>query len=167
MSSTAERLVAELHRRQGEMYAGGPLEPILELLASDIVWHVPGSSPIAGDHRGIAQVTDYFERRRRIADLTMTMKPGSLNREGDAVMQFVEGSAILGGERVTWQTAGIYRVDVEHGWIREVWLVPLDLDVFDRIWSDLDRASPDRDRKFPKRIETANDIYGDNWSDFS
>ena len=135
MSSTAEQLVAELHRRQGEMYEGGPLEPVLDLLASDIVWHVPGNSPISGDHRGIAQVSAYFELRRRIANSTMTMKPGPLNREGDAVMQFVEGSAVLGGGQVTWQTAGIYRVDVEHGWIREVWLVPLDLDLFNRIWS--------------------------------
>lgn len=26
----------------------------------------------------------------------------------------------------------IYRVDIEHGWIREVWLVPLDSELFDR-----------------------------------
>jgi hypothetical protein len=33
-------------------------------------------------------------------------------------MQFVKGTAILNGKPVTWQTAGIYRVDVAHGWIR-------------------------------------------------
>ena len=48
-------LVAELHRRQGEMYAGGPVDAVVELLAEDIVWHVPGGSPIAGDHRGIRE----------------------------------------------------------------------------------------------------------------
>jgi uncharacterized protein len=128
-------LVAELHRRQREMYAGGPVDPVVELLGADIVWHVPGGSPIAGDHRGTAEVVDYFERRRRLADATMQMHPRKAIFEGDAVAQFVEGTAVLGGENVSWQTIGVYRLDAEHRRIQEVWLVPLDADLFDRIWS--------------------------------
>lgn len=117
------------------MYRGGSIDPVVELLAGDIVWHVPGRSPIAGDHRGVAQVVDYFERRRRLANATMRMRPGEVIFEGDAVAQFVEGSATLDGEQVSWQTIGVYRVDIQHRWIREVWLVPLDSELFDRIWS--------------------------------
>jgi ketosteroid isomerase-like protein len=131
----AVELVAELHRRQGEMYAGGSIHSVAELLAEDIVWHVPGSSPIAGDHRGIAQVADYFESRRRLANATMRMRPGEVMSAGDAVAQFVAGEAELDGEEVSWQTIGVYRVDVELQRILEVWLVPLDLDLFDRLWS--------------------------------
>src|SRR4029077_20198707 len=130
---TPVELVAELHRRQGEMYAGGSVDPVVELLAGDIIWHVPGHSPIAGDHRGVPQVIDYFEKRRRLANATMRMRPGEVIFEGDAVTQFVEGSAVLDGERASWQTIGIYRVDVERRWVREVWLVPLDSELFDRI----------------------------------
>lgn len=133
-------LVNELHRRQGEMYAGGSIDAVVELLADDIVWHVPGKSPIAGDHRGIKQVIDYFGRRRRLANATMRMHPGEVLSEGDAVAQFVEGTAVLGGEQVSWRTVGIYRVDVEHLWIREVWLVPLNGELFDRIWSGAPRS---------------------------
>lgn len=125
-------LVAELHRRQGEMYAGGSVDAVAELLAEDIVWHVPGTSPIAGDHRGIPRVIEYFERRRRLAGATMRMHPGELIADGEAVVQLVDGSAELGGETVEWRTTGVYRVG---GLVREVWLVPLDLDLFDRIWS--------------------------------
>jgi ketosteroid isomerase-like protein len=140
MSSLA--LVEELHRRQGEMYAGGPVEPVLELLAPDIVWHVPGSSPIAGDHRGVPQVVEYFEKRRQLAHATMRMHPGKVVQEGDAVAQFVGGGATLGGTAVTWQTMGIYRVDVENRRIREVWLIPLDGEAFDRIWSKAESPGP-------------------------
>ena len=125
-------LVAELHRRQGEMYAGGPVDAVVELLADDIVWHVPGDSPIAGDHRGIPRVIEYFERRRRLASATMRMHPGELIADGEAVVQLVDGSAELGGKTVEWRTAGVYRVEEL---VREVWLVPLDLALFDRIWS--------------------------------
>jgi ketosteroid isomerase-like protein len=128
-------LVAELHRRQGEMYAGGSVDAVVELLAPDVVWHVPGGSPIAGDHRGVAQVIDYFEKRRRLAGATMRIRPGGVLAEGEGVGQFVEGTAVLGGEEVSWQTIGVYRVDVERRLIREVWLVPLDSALFDRIWS--------------------------------
>jgi ketosteroid isomerase-like protein len=133
--SSSLDLVAELHRRQGEMYAGGAVDPVVELLAEDIVWHVPGRSPIAGDHRGTAAVIEYFERRRRLADATMGMRPGEAISEGDAVAQFVTGTAVLGGENVSWQTIGVYRLDTERRRIQEVWLVPLDADLFDRIWS--------------------------------
>jgi hypothetical protein len=88
---------------------------------------------IAGDHRGTQQVIAYFEKRRRLADATMQMRPGRVMVGGEAVAQFVEGSATLDGEQVSWQTIGAYRVDPR--WVREVWLVPLDLDRFDRIWS--------------------------------
>ena len=133
--SSSLDLVAELHRRQGEMYAGGAVDPVVELLAEDIVWRVPGRSPIAGDHRGRAAVVEYFERRRRLVDATMQMRPGEAISEGDAVAQFVTGTAVLGGESVSWQTIGVYRLDAEHRRIQDVWLVPLDADLFDRIWS--------------------------------
>jgi hypothetical protein len=133
--SEAVEMVNELHRRQGEMYAGGPVGPVAELLAPDIVWHVPGTSPIAGDHRGVEQVLSYFERRRELADATMRMHPGEVVSEGEAVAQLVEGSAMLDGEEVSWQTVGVYRIDSRR--VREVWLVPLDLERFDRIWNRL------------------------------
>lgn len=64
-------LVAELHRRQGEMYAGGSVDSVIA----------------------------YFERRRKLANATMQMHPG------------------------------------------EVWLVPLDGELFDRLWGSGQAAS--------------------------
>jgi ketosteroid isomerase-like protein len=126
-------LVAELHRRQGEMYAGGSIASVLELLTGDIVWHVPGTSPIAGDHRGGEAVAAYFARRRELAHATMRMHPGPVLADEDAVIQLVDGTAELHGTDVSWQTAGVYRI--HPGRIAEVWLVPLHLRVFDQLWS--------------------------------
>lgn len=125
----------EFHRRQGEMYAGGSTAPVVELLAADITWHVPGSSLIAGDHHGVPQVIAYFEKRRQLMNSTMRMSPGAAMCEGDLVAQFVEGSAIVAGEQVSWQTIGIYRVDADQRRVCEAWLIPLDGELFDRIWS--------------------------------
>lgn len=135
MPYSPTELVDELHRRQGEMYAGGAVEPVLELLAEDIVWHVPGDSPIAGDHRGVNAVMEYFAKRRELASATMKMQPRDVLVDGEVVVQLVDGTAELGGEEVGWRTVGIYRVAGQR--LREVWLVPLDLDLFDRLWSAL------------------------------
>lgn len=140
--SSGEELVAELHRRQGEMYGGGAVEPVARLLAPHVVWHVPGTSPIAGDHRGIEEVIAYFEKRRRLAGATMRMTPGPAITEGDAIAQFVAGTATIDGEEMSWQTVGVYRVDAERRRIDEVWLVPLDGALFDRVWSSGGFSSP-------------------------
>lgn len=133
------RLVEELHRLQGEMYAGGPAAPVADLLADEVVWHVPGSSPIAGEHRGWEAVLRYFELRRRLARETMRMRPGEVLADGEAVVQLVDGEVTLGEEEVRWRTVGVYRV--ERGQVQEVWLVPLDLYLFDQIWNLLGRAA--------------------------
>jgi uncharacterized protein len=137
MADQAIEIVAELHRRQKEMYAGGTVEAVAELLAEEIVWHVPGESPIAGDHRGVDEVLAYFEKRRRLAGSTMRISPGEVISRSGAVAQFVEGTAELGGREVSWQTVGAYRLDEAAGLIQEVWLVPLDLRLFDEIWSSI------------------------------
>jgi ketosteroid isomerase-like protein len=131
-------LVAELHRRQAEMYGGGPIEPVAELLAEDIVWRVPGSSPIAGEHRGVDAVLAYFVKRRELAGATMRMHPGEILADEEAVVQLVDGTARIDDEEVRWRTVGVYRVG--GGRIREAWLVPLDLELFDGIWTARDSS---------------------------
>jgi ketosteroid isomerase-like protein len=137
-SESNVELVAELHRRQAAMYAGGDTAPVAELLDPGIVWHVPGTSPIAGEHRGREAVLDYFRRRRELARGTMRMHPRGWLAEGDAVVQLVDGSAELGGQSVRWHTVGVYRI--RDGRVAEVWLVPLELDEFERIWGGSEAA---------------------------
>ena len=115
------------------MYAGGPVEPVIELLVPHIVWHVPGASPIAGDHRGRDGVAAYFNARRELANETMRMHPGEVIADEEAVVQLVRGSAELEGKPVEWRTVGVYRI--EAGRIAEVWLVSLHLEEFDRLWT--------------------------------
>src|SRR5581483_1640120 len=46
------------------------------LFAEDAVLHVPGSSPLAGDHHGPAAIADaYFRRQRDLTAGTLTVEP--------------------------------------------------------------------------------------------
>jgi uncharacterized protein len=122
----------EFARRQSAMYRGGDTAAVRERLAPDVVWHVPGTSPIAGDHRGRDAVMAYFERRRALAGGAMTIVPGQQIVSGDTVIQLADGVI---GESLRWRTAGIYRFDGDR--VAEAWLVPLDLNAFDAIWTAL------------------------------
>jgi uncharacterized protein len=132
-ASDARAVVEEFLMRQREMYAGGELAAVEELLAEDVVWHVPGTSPIAGDYRGREAVTGYFRLRRELAGGAIRIiKAGEAHHE-EALVQLADGRAPLGGREVVWRTAGVYRV--ASGRIAEAWLIPLDQEHFDRVWA--------------------------------
>jgi ketosteroid isomerase-like protein len=132
-ASGNRKTVQRLHEAQREFYAGGPGAPLRELLAEEIVWSVPGRNAIAGTYEGIDQVMDYFARRREIASCSLTMHPSELLLgEGDHVAALTEGRAILDGAHRRWWTVGLYRV--RGGLIAACWLLPLDMEEFDRIW---------------------------------
>jgi YbgC/YbaW family acyl-CoA thioester hydrolase len=129
----AKAVVDEFLLRQREMYAGGDLAAVEELLAEDVVWHVPGTSPIAGDYRGRDAVTGYFRRRRELAGGAIRIDKAGEAHHDEALVQLADGRAPLGGRDVVWRTAGVYRV--AGGRIAEAWLVPLDQEHFDRLWA--------------------------------
>jgi ketosteroid isomerase-like protein len=130
----ARRILARLHEAQGAFYAGGPAEPLRALLTDDVVWVVPGSNAIAGHYRGVEEVTAYFARRRELAARTFRMHPGDvLTGDGDRVAVLTDGTATIGGVERRWSTVGLYRL--RDGRVAGCWLLALDLEAFDAIWS--------------------------------
>jgi uncharacterized protein len=129
----AKAVVDEFLTRQREMYAGGDLAAVEDLLADNVVWHVPGTSPIAGDHRGREAVLAYFRTRRELAEGAIRITEGGEAHHEEALVRLADGAAPLGGRDAVWRTAGVYRV--ADGRIAEAWLVPLNQEEFDRVWS--------------------------------
>jgi ketosteroid isomerase-like protein len=130
----AQRILARLHAAQGDFYAGGPSEPLRDVLTDDIVWVVPGDNAIAGEYRGIEAVLSYFARRRDIADRSFRMHPGDvLVGEGDHVAVLTDGTATIDGVEHRWSTVGLYRLRGER--VAACWLLALDAAAFDAIWS--------------------------------
>jgi len=133
----AERILARLHQAQGAFYAGGPPEPLHDVLTDDILWVVPGRNAIAGEYRGLDAVIDYFTRRRALADRSFRMYPGDLLvGDGDHVAALTDGTATIDGVEHRWSTVGLYRLREDR--VAACWLLPLDAAAFDAIWSSRD-----------------------------
>lgn len=126
-------VVRGFHAEQASAYAGGDLDRLRPLLAADVVWHVPGRSRIAGEHRGVDAVLAYFATRRRLTDQTFRVTVHDIVASGDRVIQLAGGRAERDGTTVGWETVGIFRVAEAR--IAECWLVPFDLYAFDEVWS--------------------------------
>jgi uncharacterized protein len=137
-STHAKNVVDTFLERQREMYAGGDVERVRELLSDDIVWHVPGTSPIAGDYRGPDAVIGYFLRRRTLAGGAIAITQRGEIHDEEVLVQLADGRALLAGRDVEWRTTGVYRVAA--GKIAEAWLVPLDGARFDRAWASTRKA---------------------------
>jgi uncharacterized protein len=130
----AAGFIEALHRAQERLYAGGAVDPVRSLLCADIVWHVPGRSPIAGDHEGIEEVVAYMLRRRDLADRTFRMhRRELLVGEGEQFAALTDGSAVIAGRARQWSTIGLYRLRRER--LAECWLIPFDQAEFDSIWT--------------------------------
>jgi 2'-5' RNA ligase len=127
-------VVRRFHAEQARVYAGsGELDGVRDLLDEDVVWHVPGTSAIAGEHRGIEAVLAYMDARRRIIDGTFRVTVHGAAMIAGRVVQLAGGVAVRDGRDVAWETVGVFRV--VGGRIAECWLVPFDQAAFDAIWS--------------------------------
>jgi ketosteroid isomerase-like protein len=122
-----------LHTAQKEFYAGGSADRLRSVLTHDVVWSVPGRNAIAGRYEGIENVIAYFVRRRDMAARTLSLQTHDiLVGQGDFVAALTDGRASLDGVQRQWSTVGVYQLRDDR--VAACWLLPLDFELFDRIW---------------------------------
>jgi RNA 2',3'-cyclic 3'-phosphodiesterase len=127
-------VVRRFHDLQTRVYAGSAsVDSLRDVLADDVVWRVPGTSAIAGEHRGVDAVLEYLDTRRRMTDSTFRVTVHGVAMIAGRVVQLAGGRAMRGGRELVWETVGVFRV--ADGRIAECWLVPFDQAAFDQIWS--------------------------------
>ncbi len=129
------RLVRDFHDAQNRFYAGGAQAPVARMLADDVVWHVPGRSPLAGEHRGREEVLGYFVRRRDLAHTSFRIDVRGVIADDERAVILVGGEVQHRGETLVWGTVATFRL--EDCRVAECWVVPHDQQVFDQIWSSL------------------------------
>ena len=127
----AEHPNAELWRKGQEAFSRRDMDSLRTFWADDIVYHVPGANPIAGDHKGLDGVLALFaklvEMNVRIVEVHDVLA------SDDHVVALVRGTAIRQGKELSLNQANIYHV--RDGKIKEAWLLPTDQRVFDEFFS--------------------------------
>lgn len=117
-----------------DAFARADLEALRSFLSEDIVWHFPGSSPMAGEYRGHEQVFGFFMKVFEETGGTFTLDVK------DVIANDVHGVAVVHvtGER-DGKTLDSDQVHVAHlsadGRVTEFWNMPADLRALDAFWS--------------------------------
>jgi ketosteroid isomerase-like protein len=118
-----------------EAFAAGDMDTLRDLFVDDILWHVPGNNPLAGDYKGRDEVFGFFAR---IAQET----GGNFRLELHDVLSNDEHAVALArvsGERAGKRLDGEPNVHVYHvndeGKVTEFWGFSQDSSKVDEFWS--------------------------------
>src|SRR5438093_11456945 len=122
---------AASYRRTADAFRAGDLETLAELFDEDVIWHIPGASPLAGEVRGRDALWKWFDRLREVTDGTFTLEDHDVLGNGDHVVALNVMSAVTDGVRVH-----VNMVNVMHfrdGRQQERWFHPWDMAAWDTI----------------------------------
>lgn len=120
--------------RQGyDAFSRGDMDTLRGLFAEDIVWHVPGRSPLAGDHRGVDAVLQYFGQSIERSGGTFGVEVHDVLANDEHVVGLQIATAQRDGKSLEDRGALIFHA--RDGKIQEVWQLTGDLYANDDFFS--------------------------------
>lgn len=120
-------------RRGYECFARGDYESLREIMAPDIVWHEPGRSPIAGDHKGPDGVLALFAQLRERSGGTFEVEIVDTVADPERVVVFQRERAERSGDMIDLLCAVDF--EIHYGKITEVSVYHADTYRFDEFFS--------------------------------
>ena len=123
----------DLVRRAFDAFAKGDMDTLRDLFDQDAVWHVPGRSPLSGDHRGVDAILGFLAR-------TMELSGGTFRAELHDVVASDEHAVaiyVTRGEREgrTLENRTVLVSHVRNGKFTESWLMSDDQYAADEFFS--------------------------------
>jgi ketosteroid isomerase-like protein len=124
---------AALMHRVDEALLDGDFPAFLSLHTEDVVMHVPGASPVAGDHYGREGVAAVFQRELSMLDGPPEMVPlddlGSDDHAGAVLIQRMQRDGR------SYEGLQVVVARVRDGQLAEVWFRPEDQRAFDAFFA--------------------------------
>ena len=123
----------EIVRSGFDAFAKGDVDTLRQLFDQDAIWHVPGRSPISGDHRGLDAILGFLAR-------TMELTGGTFRADVHDVVANDEHAVALyvtRGEREgrTLESRDVLVSHIRNGKLAEAWLLSADLYAVDEFFS--------------------------------
>ena len=124
----------ELVRSGYAAFAAGDMDALLELFSSDIVQTVPGSSPIAGAHKGAQNVLAMYGQLFERSGGTLRVELEDLMSDGgDRVVAVHRATAERNGE--TYDSREALLFTIVDGRVTEMQDFFTDIEASDSFWS--------------------------------
>jgi ketosteroid isomerase-like protein len=132
--SSAGRSNAEIVRRFTEAQQRGDVGALMDLLADDVVWHVPGRNLLSRDYSGKVEVAGFWARVRELSGGTVQIEPIEVLGGDSYAVALVRVFAEREGRSLGGQfQAFTYRIADSK--IAEFWFMVEDRYAVDAFWS--------------------------------
>lgn len=122
---------ATMYRRTADAFRAGDRETLAALIDEDVVWHIPGSGPLAGDIQGRDALFRFFDRLREVTEGTFTIAEHDLLGSDEHVVALSTWSGVREGIPVSVGVVGVFHY--RDGQQRERWNHPSDMAALDRL----------------------------------
>jgi uncharacterized protein len=123
----------ELIRQGYEAFGKGDIPAVMEILADDIVWHVPGRSQIAGDYQGPEAVMGFFGKLQELSGGSFRLEMHDLIASEDHVVALCTQHGNRNDK--TMNAAGAHVWHLRDGKATEFWGLVDDMYATDEFWS--------------------------------
>jgi uncharacterized protein len=109
----------ELVRRGYRAFEAGDLDTLREQLDPNVVWHVVGRGPLAGDYRGIDEVFGFFGKIVELTGGTFELDVHDILANDEHAVVLVRARGERGGKKLEDPQAHV--LHVKDGKVTEFW----------------------------------------------
>jgi ketosteroid isomerase-like protein len=124
----------ERARKGYQAFSSGDMDTLRELIADEIVWHVSGKNPLAGDYRGKDDVFGFFAKTVEMTNGTLRLEVHDVLANDEHVVALLRSTAEREGKTLDSRGTQVLHVNAD-GQVTESWLHPEDAYANDEFWS--------------------------------
>lgn len=123
----------EIVRKGISAFQSRDLETLKGVFADDIVWHIPGKSPVSGDYKGREEVLGFLGKLGEMTGGTFKIEIHDVLGSDEHVVALMRQTGEREGKRLDGQFANVFHI--RDGKVAEFWGQPFDLYAVDEFWS--------------------------------
>lgn len=123
----------DLVRKGYAAFGSGDMDTIRELFADDILWHVGGRSPLAGDYKGKEEVLGFLAKTMEMTGGTFKLDVHDVLANDEHGIALTTATAEREGKRLNNRSVQV--VHIQDGKLTESWLHAEDQYAADEFWS--------------------------------
>jgi hypothetical protein len=124
---------AQRAREYIDVFHRGDFHALRNFYDENVVWHLAGHHPMAGDYRGREALFSYFDRVRDMTGGSLRLEPESILASDRYTAMFTRVTGRRDGRTLDVVLAQVFRVGDDGRWI-EYWGLADDQDAVDEFW---------------------------------
>ena len=122
---------AAAYRRTADAFRTRDWDSLARLIDQDVIWHVPGTGPLAGEIHGREAVFRFFERLDEVTGGTFSLREHDVLGTDDHVVALSDMSAMKDAARVAVNVVSVFHF--KDGRQQERWFHPSDIAAWDQM----------------------------------